>query len=58
MLEGFIPWSSELAEKYIANGYWENRTVSDMVYASADRYPDKAAVIHDDRLITYSDLRD
>jgi 2,3-dihydroxybenzoate-AMP ligase len=58
MLDGFIPWSSELAEKYIANGYWENRTITDMVYASADRYPCKAALVHEDRVMTYDELRD
>lgn len=57
MLAGFIPWKSDVAKQYIAAGYWENRTITDMVYAVAERFPDKVALIEGERRVSYSELR-
>ncbi len=57
MLSGFIPWKSDLAKRYTAAGYWEDRTIADMVYAVAERMPDKVALIEAERRISYAQLR-
>lgn len=57
MLDGFIPWRKEVADKYLQSGLWEGRTITDMVYATADRYHDKIAVIDGDTQYSYAHLR-
>ncbi len=57
MLDGFIPWPKDAAEKYIKAGLWEERTITDMVYAVAARHPDKIAVIDGQSQYTYGQLR-
>ena len=57
MLSGFIPWKSDQAKRYIGAGYWEDRTITDMVFAVAERFPGKAALIDGDRQVSYAELR-
>ena len=57
MLSGFTPWKSDVAKRYTAAGYWENQTIADMVYAVAERIPDKVALIEGERRISYAELR-
>lgn len=57
MLTGFIPWKSDVAKRYLAAGYWENKTIPGMVYAVAERIPDKVALIEGEQRITYAQLR-
>jgi 2,3-dihydroxybenzoate-AMP ligase len=57
MLEGFVPWSKAEAERYVAAGYWENRTIADMVCATASRRPQKVALIDGERRFTYGELQ-
>lgn len=56
MLEEFTPWNPDVAERYTAAGYWENRTITEMVYATAQQYPEKIALIEGERRITYAEL--
>lgn len=58
MLAGFILWKSDVAKQYIAAGYWENRTIVDMIYAVAERFPGKVALIDGDRQVSYAELRE
>ena len=57
MLPGFTPWKSDLAKRYTAAGYWENKTIAEMVYAVAERIPDKVALIEGERQISYAQLQ-
>ncbi len=57
MLSGFTPWKSDVAKRYTAAGYWENQTIAEMVYAVAERIPDKVALIEGERRISYAELR-
>ena len=57
MLTGFIPWKSDLAKRYTAAGYWENKTIAEMVYAVAARIPDKLALIEGEQRVSYAELR-
>jgi len=56
MLDGFTPWDPDLVKRYVAQGYWENRTIAEMVYATASRMPAKAAVISGPVRLSYGQL--
>lgn len=58
MLEGFVPWPADVAARYLKEGYWENRTISSVVFDRCDSFPDRIAVIDGDRRLTYADLKD
>jgi len=45
MLEGCSPWPEEFARKYIAQGYWENITLGDMLDRSALYFPEREALV-------------
>jgi len=56
MLKGFIPWQPEVAQRYRAAGYWEDRTITEMVGATAERQPGKIALIDGERQFSYAQL--
>lgn len=58
MLEGFVPWPEELAQRYRKEGYWRDVTIGGMLTAWADAYGDSVAVTADDRRVTYRELDD
>jgi 2,3-dihydroxybenzoate-AMP ligase len=58
MLNGFVGWPAEAAQRYRELGLWEGLTVSGMVARTAQRHPDKAAVVYGERRITYGELID
>ena len=57
MLEGFVPWPAETAERYIREGYWENRTLIDMIHERCDAFPERVALVDGDRKLTYGELK-
>src|SRR5690349_3098974 len=56
MLEGCVPWPDELAERYRASGLWEGLSVFEMVERTAAREPDRIALVHDSRRVSYAGL--
>jgi 2,3-dihydroxybenzoate-AMP ligase len=56
MLQGFVGWPEEVAQRYRAAGLWEGLTVAEMVARTARRQPGKVAVVYGDRRITYEEL--
>jgi 2,3-dihydroxybenzoate-AMP ligase len=56
MLEGCIPWPEDLAQGYRRAGLWEDITVAEMVERTMRTAPGKAAVVFDDRRISYAEL--
>lgn len=54
--EGTVAWPAELAEEFRNKGYWEDRTLGSYVLETADRLPDKVALVDGDVRITYSEL--
>ena len=56
MLEGFVGWPAQAAQRYRDAGLWEGLTVAEMVERTARRQPRKVAVIHGERRITYEEL--
>ena len=58
MLEGCIAWPAKFAQDYRAQGYWEDITLYEVLSRTADRLPDKIAVIDSERRVTYAELKD
>lgn len=56
MLEGFVGWPEEAAQRYRDAGLWEGLTVAEMVARTAYRQPGKVAVVYGERRITYEEL--
>lgn len=54
--EGTVPWPAELAAEFRRRGYWEDRALGSYVLDTADRLPDKVALVEGDVRITYSEL--
>jgi 2,3-dihydroxybenzoate-AMP ligase len=54
--EGTVPWPAELAAEFRRKGYWEDRALGSYVLDTADRLPDKVALVEGDVRITYSEL--
>ena len=50
-MEGFIGWPADVAARYRAQGLWEGVTLGEMFARSAQRRPDKVAVVHGDRSV-------
>jgi 2,3-dihydroxybenzoate-AMP ligase len=56
MLESsFTPWPDELAARYRALGYWRGETLGDMLRRSAQRWPERTALVGVERL-SYAEL--
>jgi len=54
--EGTIPWPADLAATFRAKGYWEDRPLGAYVLDTADRLPEKTAVVDGDLRLTYAEL--
>ncbi|MGD8982728.1 MAG: AMP-binding protein [Desulfobacteraceae bacterium] len=62
MLKGCTPWPKEFAARYMAQGYWENVTLGDMLDRSAWYFPKREALVGTSPVLgevrdTYADLR-
>jgi 2,3-dihydroxybenzoate-AMP ligase len=54
--EGTIAWPADLAAEFRAKGYWEDRPLGAYILDTADRLPDKTAVVDGDLRLTYAEL--
>jgi 2,3-dihydroxybenzoate-AMP ligase len=54
--EGTTPWPADLAAEFRARGYWEDRALGSYILETADRLPDKVAIVDGDMRLTYADL--
>lgn len=62
MLEGCTPWPKEFADRYMAQGYWENVTLGDVLDRSAWHFPKREALVGTSPVSgevrdTYTDLK-
>ena len=57
MLPGCTPWPPELAAHYRRKGYWEGRTLGDLVDRWAAEYGERAAIVSGDDRISYRELQ-
>lgn len=56
MLDGVVPFPPELAARYRAKGYWEDRPLIDVFDEVFERYADRVALIDDQTTVTYRQL--
>lgn len=56
MLEGFVQWPEELAQKYRAEGYWRDVTIGGLLTTWADAYGDSVGIVAGDRTLTFREL--
>ena len=56
--EGTVPWPADLAAEFRSKGYWEDRPLGAYVLDTADRLPDKTAVVDGDVRLSYAELAD
>ena len=45
MLDGCVDWPLEFKELYTSKGYWENRTIGDILDRSAGLFPERDALV-------------
>jgi 2,3-dihydroxybenzoate---[aryl-carrier protein] ligase len=57
MLQGCIAWPEESARRYRQQGYWADVTLYDMLLRSAGAAPDRIALAHGTRRLTFAELR-
>lgn len=58
MLDGFVPWPPDVADRYRRAGYWKGSSLRQLLTESAGRYPDKVAAVDVTRRISYTELVD
>ncbi len=56
MLEGFVPFPPEFAQRYRAKGYWQDRTLAQEFEGVFQRYADRIALVDGEREFTYAEL--
>jgi pyochelin biosynthesis protein PchD len=55
-IDGVVYPSAEDADRYERVGAWNPLTAGDALRATAARFPDKAAIVNDDRRLTYAEF--
>jgi 2,3-dihydroxybenzoate-AMP ligase len=58
MLDGVVRFPPELAARYRAKGYWENRSLRDVFAEVFAKYADCVAIIDREQSITYAQLNE
>ncbi|MFF4594239.1 (2,3-dihydroxybenzoyl)adenylate synthase [Amycolatopsis sp. NPDC001319] len=56
MIDGFVPWPPDTAERYHSDGIWAGETLGALLRAEAARSPDNVALLDGDRSFTYAEL--
>ena len=53
----FTPWPAELAAHYRAQGWWRGQPLTALLDDSAERYPERTALICGERALSYGQLK-
>jgi 2,3-dihydroxybenzoate-AMP ligase len=56
MLSGCVNWPEQLAAQYRQQGYWADITLNQMLTGSAERQPDKTALVYREQRMSYREL--
>lgn len=56
MLNGCTPWPEEFTKLYREKGYWEDRTLFEVLEDSIKKHPAKVALVFNDQRYTYEQL--
>ena len=54
--EGTVPWPEAVAERYVAKGYWREKSLGEHLWAVADGRADAVALVDGEVRMTYADL--
>lgn len=54
--QNLVRWPKQLAQEYIAKGYWRGITIGEVLDSVANKYPEKVAVIDEKERVTYRQL--
>jgi 2,3-dihydroxybenzoate-AMP ligase len=54
--EGTIPWPADLAAEFRSKGYWEDRPLGAHILETADRLPEKIAIVDGDVRLSFAEL--
>lgn len=57
-LPGTVPWPPEDAERYRAEGFWQDRPIADYIADAAARRPEHDAIVTPEMRMTYAELMD
>ncbi|GGO10070.1 2,3-dihydroxybenzoate-AMP ligase [Microbispora rosea subsp. aerata] len=58
MLDGFVPWPPDLADRYRRAGYWKGISLGQLFADSVSRNPGKTAAVDATRRVSYAELAD
>jgi 2,3-dihydroxybenzoate-AMP ligase len=58
LLAGCRPYEKEDAELYVRRRWWTGQTFGDLLDKAADMYPERLAVVDNQKRLTYGELRD
>jgi 2,3-dihydroxybenzoate-AMP ligase len=56
IIDGWHPFTQEEIDRYVAGGFWRNRTVCDLLERNAKIFPDKLAFADDTKEVTWKVL--
>ena len=56
MLQGFVPFPPEFAQRYRDKGYWQDRTLAQEFDGVFKRFADRVALVDGEREFTYAEL--
>ena len=56
MLEGFVPFPDEFAQRYRERGYWRDLPLADEFAATFSKFATRVALVDGERRFTYADL--
>ena len=48
--------TQEMIDEYTARGYWDDRSIADILKKNAERYPGKEALVDSERRLTWAEL--
>ncbi|GAA4083682.1 (2,3-dihydroxybenzoyl)adenylate synthase [Nonomuraea soli] len=58
MLDGFVPWPPDVADRYRRAGYWKGLSLGQYLADGAARHPGRIAAVDVHRRVTYAQLAD
>jgi 2,3-dihydroxybenzoate-AMP ligase len=56
VLEGFVPFPAELAERYRERGYWRDRSLAAEFAEVFEQFAQRVAIVDGERVYTYADV--
>jgi len=58
IISGWIPYTEEEIQRYVAKGYWPNLTVGEVLDRTAAKFPSKLAMVDDRGQVSWKELKE